>query len=749
MPAGVDDKEDEEYEDQDEDFEAPLEDKVLDSDRGYTDVPWLLLALAVVAGTVILAVQGALHQRMHVVSHGMDWRGRTCGVDDLEDAPLHGWVNPMFETIEAGSVCLRSCPVTSNGGQVSTWGTIMCVCNPAIDADVNNPLTPLGSMCSTADAQQYGYVFNNNYASQSDISSYVTYTDSTTMRPCTFQFVTHQIMKMCLPALDPVNYDQIVAQSCGASGSDPCGLEENLSKHLNTSRFLVARVMADVAHCGMVIILCCGCAIVFAMALFFLIQHEVGTRVMLWSNILWLVCLSWACAHSSGYFRDRSGLEPILASQSSDEFSAHLLSTVSWVCGFAAVFMLFYTIYFSLSSFKVSKVEVPGVNVVHKTDDDAPTQPAVATASRTLVLAGSAIEAMHKALDDKQVRHRPLYWSVTFQVVCTLVLLGGWYAMAFALMSAADVWTDEHNVSHLTFKLDLQWSLIYHLLAFIWVMEVMDIVVIIVAGGAVALFIFAPTVDAAPGSGKRYFPIMPLWHSFSTVGKFHLGTMIAAASVAMVARPLRVVTDVIHWLRFGTGVPNSRWDTTRPDPGTCCGCIEILYHKYILQLIRGTDKRAVVQTVLHGTPFFAATRATWHLNKHYGKYMAVPLYSSAVAMFITRNNIALSCCLIGHLLIMTESFDVQINTLQSTAMPLIVIFFFGHVIGWAFLSHLDAIVVTEMVGYAEAKLRLYTPGVPQLTVPYDLLILCEDSQVKEVEEPPQRDENIALVGQRG
>jgi hypothetical protein len=166
----------------------------------------------------------------------------------------------------------------------------------------------------------------------------------------------------------------------------------------------------------------------------------------------------------------------------------------------------------------------------------------------------------------------------------------------------------------------------------------------------------------------------------------------------------------------------------KPNPNTCLGKCEIWYRRYILGAVRGTDKRALIQTVLHGTPFFSATHATWHLNKHYGKFMSVPLYSSTVAMFITRNNIALSCCLIGHCLIMSEAFDVSCNELQSTIMPLLIIFFFGHVVGWAFLSHLDAAVVTTMVGYAEAKLRLYTPGVPQLTVPKDLIVLCEESQ---------------------
>lgn len=530
---------------------------------------------------------------------------------------------------------------------------------------------------------------------------------------------------------------QIVAQNCGSDGSSTCGLTENLSKRLNTSRFVVQRLIADVAHCGVVIILCCVCATVFAMALFFLIQQEIGTRIMFWSNIVWLVCLCIASENASRYFYDRSQASPTLASQSSDEFSAHLLTTSSWLCGFGAAFMLLYTIYFGLSAFQISKVSVPGVTVAASDKKDGETQPALKTASRTLVLAGSAITLV-----------KPIYWSVAIQVTMTLALLGAWYIIAFSLISAGDIFKDDSNVSHLTFKLDLQWSLVYHLLAFMWLMEVIDVVVVIVGGGAVALFIFAPTQDAIQGSGKRMFPPMPLWHAFSTMGKYHLGTMVAAATVIMVARPLRVLTDIIHFLRFGSGVPNSRWDTTRPDPSTCLGLLEIFYHKYILQLIRGTDKRAVVQTVLHGTPFFAATKATWHLNKHYGKYMSVPLYSSTVAMFITRNNIALSCCIIGHLLIVTESFEVDLNGLQSTVMPLLVIFFFGHVIGWAFLSHLDATVVTEMVGYAEAKLRLYTPGVPQLTVPYDLLVLCEDSQVKEMPETAtqgERGENVGLI----
>jgi len=357
-----------------------------------------------------------------------------------------------------------------------------------------------------------------------------------------------------------------------------------------------------------------------------------------------------------------------------------------------------------------------------------------ATAARTLVLAGKAISLI-----------RPMLWSVLIQVFCTLLLLGGWYIIAFSLLTSGSIWVDSYVASHLTFDNDLQWGLVFHLFFFVWLMEIIDIIVVIIGGGVIALYVFAPTTDGQE-SDTRIFPYFPLWHSFSTMGKFHLGTMVASASVIMVARPLRWITDIIHLLRFGSGVPNSRWDTMKPDPNTCCGCLEIFYHRYCLGLIRGTDKRALVQTVLHGTPFFSARSATWHLNKHYGKYMAVPLYSSSAAMFITRNNIALSCALIGHCLIMAEVLEVRVNDLQSTMMPLVFIFFFGHVIGWAFLSHLDAAVVTEMVGYAEAKLRLYTPGVPQLTVPKDLILLCEEAQVRDTS--TERIEETALVQQQ-
>jgi len=223
-------------------------DKVLDPDRGYTDVPWLAFALVMIVSGCVLSGMALSTEQLRVVHSGMDWRGKRCGVDDLEDAPLRGWVNPLFPDIEAGAVCLKSCPVTSNGGQVSTWGTIMCVCNPKLNADVDQPLTPLGAMCADADAKKYGYVFSNSYASKSTISSYVTHTDSTTMLPCTFQFLTHEIMGMCVPQLDAINYEQIVAQDCGPNGGSTCGLTENLSNYLTSSSQFGRRLISDVTH---------------------------------------------------------------------------------------------------------------------------------------------------------------------------------------------------------------------------------------------------------------------------------------------------------------------------------------------------------------------------------------------------------------------------------------------------------------------------------------------------------------------
>jgi len=215
------------------------------------------------------------------------------------------------------------------------------------------------------------------------------------------------------------------------------------------------------------------------------------------------------------------------------------------------------------------------------------------------------------------------------------------------------------------------------------------------------------------------------------MGRFHLGTFVASGTIMMFTLPIRMLIDTVHWARFGSGVNYSRWDTLKLNTDTNCGMVDYLYRKYVLMPMRGVEKRALVQTVLHGTPFGAATSAAYHLNKHYGKYMAVPLYASNVMIYTARNNVALSCTVIGSLFINSEIAGVKVNDLQSTILPLVTIFVFGHFICWAFLCHLDAAVVTEMVGYAEAKLRLYTPGVPQLTVPKDLILLCEEAQVNE------------------
>merc|ERR1712196_13315 len=140
----------------------------------------------------------------------------------------------------------------------------MCVCNDKIDADVSDKNSPLGKLCNTAHGKTYGYAFYDGYQRRAKISKYVTYKDSTTIRPCVFQFQMKEIMHMCLPVLDDLNYQVIVEQHCGSDSASMCGLTERLSEHVNTSRFVIQRLFRDISDCKWVILLCCIFAMVFA-----------------------------------------------------------------------------------------------------------------------------------------------------------------------------------------------------------------------------------------------------------------------------------------------------------------------------------------------------------------------------------------------------------------------------------------------------------------------------------------------------
>jgi len=552
-------------------------------------------------------------------------------------------------------------------------------------------------------------------------------------------------MGMCLPSLDDLSYELIVEQGCGTNGDSTCGVKEYLSAFLNSSRNVVVRLLTDISSCWLVITICCILNIGAAIVLFFMVQTERGTPLMLWTNVFWLAALSVACSYASDVFTNRGNITPVLASKQSDIFSGWLLASVSTLCGFGTVVMLVANISFSFQSFKISQISIPGLDTGDdedswKDETDNSAMNVSTAASRTLVLAGKAISLVPSLL-----------WSVLIQVTFTMTFLGCWFTVFFMLMANGTLGTDTLGVMHLSFDpLAVRSSVVFHFLFLMWVIEIMDVVVAIIGGGVVAVYVFAPTADNNAESDQRILPAHPLWHVFFHMGRFHLGTMVAGATVIMFTRPLRYIIDFIHFMRYGNGVNTSRWDSEKPDLDTCVGQIEHFYTQNILGAMRGVDKRALIQTVLHGTPFHSATVATWHLNKHYGKYMAVPLYASNVAMVITRNNIALSSCLLGHLLIMSECFDVEVNSLQNTLAPLMVIFFFGHFIGWSILCHLDAAVVTEMVGYAEAKLRLYTPGVPQLTVPLDLINLCEEARSADEDEMhlTKGTESTALIDYR-
>jgi hypothetical protein len=320
-------------------------------------------------------------------------------------------------------------------------------------------------------------------------------------------------------------------------------------------------------------------------------------------------------------------------------------------------------------------------------------------------------------------------WSIVAQVFFTLALLSGWFWILFYVVASGEVSVDSDGVSHFTFDAVLHWSLVFHCLAWLWLVELIDVVVRMVAGGGFVTFGFAPTDEEHEnGEIRRMPPGNPVWNSFVIMFTYHTGTMVALATWLLLLRPVRAIESWIHFVWFGAGVPTSRWDTLEPNTATCSGKFELCYISCIRRLLRGSDKQTVMQTVLHGSDYRQAHMGTAELDRDYGKFMTLPIASTDTVLFITRNNIALSCCFLGHLLIMCEAFGVQENDIQSTLSALLVIFLFGHVIGWAVLCHLDAVVVAQMVGYEEAVLRHYSPGVPQLTVPGDIDELCRECQ---------------------
>merc|ERR1711998_733221 len=252
-----------------------------------------------------------------------------------------------------------------------------------------------------------------------------------------------------------------------------------------------------------------------------------------------------------------------------------------------------YAVYFSTQVFNRSKVDIPELFMKGDDSDHVPPASTSMVAGRTLVLAGKAIQLVPA-----------MFWSILTQVIVTLCMLGAWFTIAFFLISSGVITQDTLGVSHLKADQFMQYSLAFHTVAFVWMMELADVVVAIVAGGVVAIFVFAATVDGKPNSDDRILPTFPLWHSFLTMGKYHLGTMVAAATCIMFLRPIRGMTGFVLWIKFGSGVPNSRWDQIELDTSTWLGMLESWWRTYIHSWTRGSDKRAVVQTVLHGTPFF-------------------------------------------------------------------------------------------------------------------------------------------------
>lgn len=635
--------------------------QVLRVNRGCTDVPALLVFLALVG--FMLGIWGyAINKGQYkLLVKGMDWRGKTCGEGDLTNYPHQAWSNPLMSDINTGAICVKSCwmPPFSNlsntDAQVSAH-VLTCICNKKRwPARFQSPggSAALISRCADKTNAAKGY-FTQAVDSGSPLIQEATVAAGSTdvNLPCAFQYRTKYALHKCIPWASSSSLAQVVKQS----SKTPTSLDR-ISSYLGTSSATLNDYMKDASSSSVVIIMGVVMAVVLSLVCMLLLRFCIKGLAYGILVALFLMFIAFTVGNWMEYttYQARADITPQTASYASDQKSANIFLACAITSGVSAALYACVCVYMY---------------------DDI--QEAV-----------SIIEIASEAFSDvPQLMLYPLVHTVAF-----VTLAASWILGAVLLYSAGDLTVGSNGVAHLKHNDQMRAAGGAYVFGLIWCTAFLNAVGYMIVAGTVLLYFFAPTKPVVgTGESHRELPHSPMRTSGCLVLRYHTGTAALGSLVLSIVWIVRIIFKYMS--KLGNHSENQFVQFC-----TCCFRGFLYCFETFLQFM---NKMAYIQTMLHGGAFcHSALKGLKTIVEHVGIVGATGYISSFVILAI-KLTITFATASLAFAWIHSDKFGVKASELNNTWVPIIIVALCAYAIASAFMIVSEVSIDAILVGYCEA-----------------------------------------------
>lgn len=690
--------------------------------RKCRDMLCCLMFAAFWVGMIVIGAIGLKYGQPERLTHGTDYLGRLCGVDDgVKNVPYVAYPNPNMDYLmnlgvvnplmfKFYGICVEACPsayqVVCNYN-TNTTGLSQSALQTCMLAAYNSTITkPAGC---TSKIQNNCYVVASN-------------TDSPPfMMHCVPIYDVQQTSKSdCLfPAgIDP-NDPACVTIRTFTNGTIVQPARTNkLFDQMNTARQIWGRWFGDLQRAWWVVLLCAvGFAVVLGFIWLFFAQY--CTKLYVWGTIIMVLI---GTAALDAYLYHKAGILQIDLPDAVQNEISNLRSSITGISKTAsnAFTQELTTPAVSANAYKVLAIAMTVVLFILVAMIVA-LRKSISTGVEIIKLGAEAMRNLKSAL------LLPITTSAAI-----LLFLVWWIFVAANLATAGSIAASDLqgdlssglqqlrtsvnangnvpgldvfnttvslalNSTLMTFEANnvTPYLLIYHVFGLFWTVQFIQGISMMTIAGAVCAWYFNQNESNDPEVEKIRYPIgrFPLWKSMGRTLRYYLGTVAFGSLLIAFIQMIRAILFYVQRRLKERAKGNAQAQFALCCVNCCLKCIQTC--------VEMITRNAYIFTALKGTSFCGSGKSVFKLILNNAGVLGMINSIGELLIFLGRVIVAALCGWIAYAFLDNVK-EFQINgakQINSTWLVILVTVFFAYIIAGAFMNVFDLSVDTVCVCY--------------------------------------------------
>lgn len=646
----------------------------------------------------------------YLLLHGMDYRGKTCGVGDLATYSKQAWTNPLVSNIHASAICVKDCPAPTTASEQIDKGSVFCLCNRAMwpnyfDSSSTEYKIQLSTDCDDSSAIRLGY-FTKSIPLSSPLHALTkTGASGGVDQPCSYRYRTKWAMHRCVPWMSP-NATAMVVDQTGATHTQE---KDYVSAYLKGAHQVMEGMMSDVSTAMPIIGSASFLALVLAIVAMVALQYcaeFISKGIMLLLLLIFIGCalVTW---QEYAKFSDLVDVSPAPATREQDTQNMYIYLALFVLSCLSTVTHLFMSIYL----YDDIETAISIIRVASRTFTDAP-----------------------------QLLVYPMVHVAFF-----LFFISWWFVGALLLYTSGDIKTANNGVASLDHTPVLRSAALFYAFGLYWLSAFINAMGYMIIAGTVYCCTFAaPLTDdngdilEGPLAG-RDVPKSVMTTSSLVMIRYHMGTCAYGALTLSVLWPVRIVVNFFTKL--------GKWENSFLKFVCCCfQCCVCCFDsciKYMNQMV-------YLQTVLHGSPFCYSAFHGMQVVLDGLDDIGSTTYVSSFVLTVIKFSITLLCTACAAVAIQNGVIDS--SDMEYAWVPYAFTAFAAYVITTGFMLLLEVAIDAIMVAYCEYKFAPIdedthrpAPAIKNVQLPAELLDHIERTNKKEAQRLMEDREHAAMA----